>query len=144
MSSETEPKTIELWGVNVQHEATAGGTITPGMLVQRSAADTVAAHGTAGGTANLNFAVENRDVGGSITDDYASGDQTVFVTAQPGSAVYALANAAVNSYGTLLTSAGNGKLKPATTGNVAVAQALETVGQAGRIRVEVISAQTVA
>ena len=147
MTSQVNPKTIELYGHGVQHEATALGTITPGMLVERAAGG-VQAHSTAGEVANTSFANEYALTGGTIDRDYLEDDQVIFTTYNPGSGIYALVapEAAAIAEGELLASAGDGTLALAGDDEVAVAQALEAVDNSGdaentaRIRVEVINA----
>jgi hypothetical protein len=143
MTSATTPKTVDLYGYCNQHEATAGGDITPGMLVIRNGADTVIAHGTAGGAAQPSFAVEYDLTGGTIDDEYESGDQVLFKTFTPGSGVYALLTTSqVIAAGAFLSSAGNGRLKAAASGENIVAQAVEavtTTGDPARIRVETVT-----
>lgn len=146
MTSAQNPKTIELYGYGVQHEATALGTITPGMLVERAAGG-VQAHGTAGGPANTAFANEYALTGGTIDRDYASDDQVIFTTYNPGAGIYALVadGATAITEGALLASAGDGTLAVAGDDEVVVAQALEAVDNSGgasaaRIRVEVMNA----
>lgn len=148
MTSATDPKTIELYGLCTQHEASALGTITPGMLIERAAGG-VQAHSTAQGGGNLHFATEYTPSGRTIDDDYASGDQVIFKTFQPGASVYALvpAAAAAITEGDFLVSNGDGtlRLQTATSTGVQIAQALEAVdnsagGSPARIRVEVLPA----
>lgn len=148
MTSQTDPKTIELHGYGLQHEATALGAITPGMLVERASGG-VRAHSTAQGGGNLHFANEYALTGRSIDDDYAADDQVIFNTYNPGSGVYALvpAAAAAIAEGDYLVSNGDGtlRLQTATSTAVVVAQAMEAVdnsagGSPARIRVEVLPA----
>ena len=146
MTSQTDPKTIELYGYGCQHEATALGAIMPGYLVERAAGG-VQAHGTAGGPANLHFANEYGMTGRSIDDEYETDDQVVFTTYNPGSGVYGLVadGASAITEGDLLASAGDGTLAVAGDDEVVVAQAMEDVDNSGedaeaRIRVEVLSA----
>lgn len=152
MTSATTPKTVELYGNYIQHEALAGGAITPGMLVERTSAasDTVQAHSDAGGGGNAHFAFEYDLTGRGIDDAYAAGDQVVFRTYAPGSGVYALvaAGAVAITKGALLASAGNGTLAAAGVGDVVIAQAREAVdnsasAESARIRVEIVQASTV-
>lgn len=147
MVSQTDPKTIELYGYGCQHEEPAEAVITPGHLVERIANGNVQAHGTAGGAANTHFATEYALTGRSIDDDYAAGDNVLFSTYQPGSGVYALvaSGTAAIADGALLQSNGDGTLATAGVDSVAVAQALEDVDNSGgsnpvRIRVEVVPA----
>lgn len=146
MTSQTNPKTIELYGYGCQHEATALGTITPGMLVERAAGG-VQAHSSAGDVANTSFANEYALTGGTIDRDYLEDDQVIFTSYNPGSGIYALVadGAAAIAEGALLASAGDGTLAVAGDDEVAVAQALEAVDNSAgsdpaRIRVEVINA----
>lgn len=148
MTSATDPKTIELYGHGIQHEATVtDAVVTPGMLVTRTATG-VRPHNVAGETAAPSFAQEYGMTGRGIADDYAIGDQIVYKTYAAGSGVYALAHAggaaiAANAY---LKSAGDGTLELAGDDEVVVAQALEAVDNSGgsdpvRIKVEIIPAQ---
>jgi hypothetical protein len=148
-TSET-PKVINLYGSYTQHEAIAGGTIVPGMLVEleADAVDTVEAHGDAGGVANPCFAREYYEVGKGIDDAYVNGNQVIYYTFQPGAGVYALlaANAAAITKGAFLSSAGDGTLKLAADGDIVIAQAREAVNNSAgatraRIRVEILAPQ---
>lgn len=144
------PKTIELYGHGLQHEATALGAITPGMLVERAAGG-VQAHSTATGGGNTSFANEYALTGDGIDDAYAIDDQVLFNTYAQGSGIYALvpAAAAAIAEGTFLVSNGDGTLRAqaATTTATVFAQALEAVDNSAgaapaRIRVEVVPAFT--
>lgn len=145
MTSQANPKTIELYGYGCQHEGTALGTITPGMLVERAAGG-VQAHSTAGDVANTSFANEYALTGGTIDRDYILDDQVIFTSYNPGSGVYALLADGENAAeAALLASNGDGTLAVAGDDEVAVAQAVEAVDNSGgsdavRIRVEVINA----
>lgn len=152
MTSATTPKTIELYGHGVQHEAVAAGAITPGMLVARAAGGKVQAHAAEAGIAQPAFAIEYGFTGGGIDDAYAADDQVVFKVYTPGSGVYALLaageDAAENAY---LVSNGDGTLKvlAAAEGGTVIAQAIEAVDNTGgagavRIRVDVVAAAYVA
>ena len=90
MASNDTPKTIDLWGVGVQNEAAVtDAVVTPGMLLARTAGG-VRPHNVAGGTASPAFAVENEWIGGTISDNYAIGENCYFRTFAQGSAVYAI------------------------------------------------------
>jgi hypothetical protein len=151
MTSATTPKTIELYGHGIQHEATVtDAVITPGMLVTRTATG-VRPHNVAGETATPAFAQEYGMTGRDIDDDYAIGDQCVYKVYAAGSSVYAWAHTggaaiAANAY---LKSAGDGTLELAGDDEVVIAQALEAVDNSGgsapaRIKVEIIPAQRTA
>ena len=149
MSSQTNPKTVELYGHGIQREAEADGSITPGMLVEREGSDKVKAHGTEGGNAAPSFALPFGMTGRGLEDEYDDEDQVVFSTYTPGSGIYALLDGGEDvDAGDFLTSAGDGSLKEAAAGDVIVAQALDDVDNSGetdpvRIRVEVVPGQTV-
>lgn len=151
MTSATNPKVIELYGMGLQlEEIVTDAAITPGMLVTRTATG-IRPHNVASGVASPQFAIENGAVGKGIDDDYAIGDQCIFKAFAVGSAVYALAHAggAAIAAGAMLMSAGDGTLELASTDDTAIAQALEAIDNSGgatpvRIRVEVIPAQRTA
>jgi len=119
---------------NVFEEHLAGGTIYPGMLLIMSAADTVVAHNDdapAAGTMVM-FAVEDALQGRSIDDPYVSGDPVKVWIPYRGDYVYAIledgANVAVGAY---LESNGAGYLQAFSSGNGAVAQAMEALDLSG-------------
>lgn len=154
MASQDNPKTVELYGFGPQHEATALGTITPGMLVERAPGG-VQAHGTDGGPATAQFANEYGMTGRTIRDDYIADDNVIFTSyvdgSGDGSGIYAVvaAGAAAIAESDLLASAGDGTLKVAGDAEVAVARALDELDNSGasetaRLRVETISAQRTA
>lgn len=142
------PRTVKLYGDDIQREAAALGEITPGMLIERAPGG-VQAHGTAGGMATPSFAVEMGLTGGTIDDAYEADDTVIFGTFASGSAIYALlaidGNVAVGDF---VASDGAGALTNAAAGDIAIAQAIEAVDNTGgsaavRVRVEVVPAQTV-
>lgn len=150
MTSATEAKVIELYGMGCQHEDVALGNITPGMLIERAAGG-VQAHSTAGGPASTHFAVEFGMTGQTIDDLYEASDQVIFKTYYAGSGINALVSAGTAAIAdrALLASDGAGGLRTAGLDEIAVAQALEAVdnsvgGTAVRIKVEVIPAQRTA
>ena len=141
------PNTIYLKGDEPVQEALAGGTITPGMLIERTSTGTFLAHASAEGNAYALFALENDVVGKNIDTDYASGDSTYAVRAERGDQIYALADATVAiTAGDELVSNGNGYLKKVTSAAVAVGNlrrvvALALEGKAsgtGRLKVEIV------
>lgn len=107
------PKTILLKGEGLYKEASAGGAITPGHLIDRNSAGAFVVHATAGGNALPMFAMENELAGDEITVAYASGDRVVAVIPERGAEVYALlpAAAAAVVIGDLLESNGDGTLR---------------------------------
>lgn len=152
MASADTPKTIELFGVGLQHEAIAAAAITPGMLVERSASGGVQAHSTAQGGGVPAFAQEFGMTGGTIDTAYTSGDQVIFKDYAAGSHVYALvpASAAAIAENDSLVSNGDGtlRLQTASSTGIVVAKALEAVdnsagGTPARIRVEIVDAHSV-
>lgn len=109
----------------VREEAVAAGTVTPGMLVERTSADKFQAHSSAGGMHNATFAVEDDIQGDGIDTNYATSGDNTRVQAnifRRGDLVYALLadgeNAAI---GDKLVSNGNGYLKEATPDSSGVA-----------------------
>lgn len=136
-------------GGAIRKELVAGGTITPGMLVERTSSDTAQAHSTPGGNAATAFASENDLVGDGIDDDYDSGDTVQLRYCQRGEEVYALlADGEDVSIGAQLESDGTGALQEHTPvgsdvqANAIVAIALEAINNASgdvvRIKVEVV------
>ena len=135
--------------VNIRDEKIAAGAITPGMLVERTSADKVQAHSTAGGAANKLFALEDENQGNDIDDAYAADDVVKLWHPVPGEQVYAIVDDNTGdaiAIGNFLESAGDGRLRKATditdtTGNQIVGVALEAVGQAAagsRILIEIV------
>lgn len=81
-------KTITIKGNGIRKEADAGGTITPGHLIDWSGADLVV-HATAGGNAQKMFALEADLVGDGIEVDYAANGRVQYSVFQAGEEVYA-------------------------------------------------------
>lgn len=130
------PETILLKGNAIFKEAEAGGTIVPGHLLRRSAANTVAVHNSAGTVAARLFARENEIAGDGIADAYASGEKVLIAAAFAGCEVLAiLADGEVAAVGSFLESNGNGELRVVDADTSAatikpgsiIAQALEAV-----------------
>jgi hypothetical protein len=142
MSSADTPKTVDLGGTTTQHEAVAGGAITPGQLVTLNSSGQVVVHPSAGLPTQAAFAIENDLVGKGIADAYASGEQVRYRIFAEGGHVYAILASGQNvAQGALLQSAGNGNLSVGSTADNIVAKALEAVnasGGAARIRVEIL------
>lgn len=119
---------------DVFEEYAAGGTILPGMLLIYSAADTVVAHSDDAPTAGCltMFACEDALQGRDIDDAYASGDQVKVWIPYRGDEVYAiLEDGAHVAIGALLESNGAGYLQAFSSGNGAVAMALEHLDLSG-------------
>ena len=129
-------------------EYAASAAITPGMLIEVAAAGTVAAHGTAQGSAQRLFAIENLGNAGVVDTAYATGDNTHTYAATNGDRIYALVSAgtAAIAAGDLLASDGAGGVITATgaAGNSKlIGRALEAVDNSGggtavRIKLEVL------
>ena len=137
--------------LNIRDEKLAGGTITPGMLVERNSSDAVVAHSTAGGAAQKLFAVEDDKQGRPQTTNYTSGELVQLWAPVPGERVYAIlddATGTVSVIGDFLQSAGDGRLKPAepllsSAGvpefpNAIVAVALAAAVAGARVLVEIV------
>jgi len=138
------PKRIHLAGYGRIEEGTAGGSITPGHLIQLNSSGNLVVHATAGGPAERAFAVEDALQGKEIGDAYSSGSRVTYVLAAPGDVVYAFLAAGQNaSIGSFLAAGGGGNLRVASGTDVRLAVALEALdltssGSPGRIRVRVL------
>ena len=142
MASNTAPKTVLLKGQPAAYEAEAAGAITPGMLLLLNSSGKVIAHnGAAAVNVPALFARELEFAGGSLEEDYASGDLVPYWHCRPGDMVYALLEMGANvAVGALLESNGAGALQAVTAG-IAVVQAMEAVDATAaikRIKVRVI------
>ena len=131
------PNTIKLKNFSdVNEEIVAAGTIYPGMLVERTSANKVQAHSTAGGNALQMFACEDALQGKTIDQTYVSTDPVQVWFPGRGDHVYAiLADDNDVAIGDFLESDGNGYLQkhaadvsdaPNVTNQI-VAKALEAV-----------------
>lgn len=105
-------------------EGVADAAITPGELLTFHTDGELKAHATAGGNALPMFAVEdpyNGDTANPAIDvDYATGETTRYVFAQPGDVVYAfLADGENVARGDMLESDGAGALKAHTARAIA-------------------------
>jgi hypothetical protein len=145
MTSATDPKTITLGGQNVpsQHEAKAGGAITPGHLLRGPTADgEVLVHNQADNLAEGLIAREFDLTGRGIDDAYAQNDQVLYSVFRNGDWAYMILASGQNvAKGALLTSNGNGQLKVAGSTSFVVGRALEAVNATAgalRIRVEIM------
>jgi len=120
-------------------EYDAGGTITPGMLLELEADGDVVAHNTAGANVvPIMFALENTLEGKGIDDDYASGAKVQCWIPGRGDIVYCLLHDDVDiTLGDIMESDGEGRVQEhaadpgdSTTGSVQqaiIGIALETV-----------------
>lgn len=120
--------------LNIFEEYTASGEIYPGMLLNFSAANTVRAHNDDAPTQGClpMFALEDALQGKDIDDPYVEDDQVNVWIPTRGDEVYAiLANGESVSVGTFLESDGAGYLQAWTSGNGAVAVALEVLDLSG-------------
>lgn len=92
-------------------EDTGDGTISPGMLLERTSTPKVKVHATEGGYAERAFAFEDALQGKTVNDDYATATLVTYGLAEPGAEVQAILKAGENvAIGAKLVSAGNGKL----------------------------------
>lgn len=110
--------------VNIRDEKIAAGTITPGMLVERTSADKVQAHNAAGGSVNPLFAIEDENQGNDINDNYSTGDTVKLWRPVPGEQVYAIVDDETGSdiaIGDFLESDGEGRLRKAEAGQTSIA-----------------------
>ena len=123
---------------DIINEYPAVAAITPGHLVELTSADKVQAHGTEGGNAIPQFALEDELQGKAITDAYAADDRVFVWVAGRGDEVNAiLADGENVAIGDFLESKGNGTLKKwvaesaTDVPNAIVGQALEAVDMSG-------------
>lgn len=97
---------------DVVEEYTAGGAITPGMLIELNSSGEVIAHNSAGENALLMFALENELEGEGVDDAYADDDKVQCWIPYRGDIVYAWLKDGENvSIGDFLESAGDGMLQ---------------------------------
>ena len=103
------------WFVRIQEELNAKSAIMPGMLLDRSAANTLFPHDIAGGFAQRIFALEDDLQGKGIDDAYAAGDLVQYGYFRNGDVVLAiLADGQNIAIGDALESAGGGLLQKST------------------------------
>ena len=106
---------------HIRDEKVAAGAITPGMLVERTSADKVQAHNSAGAPVQKIFAIEDAPQGNGISDAYAADDTVLLWHATPGEQVYGILDdaSAVEAIviGDFVESAGDGRLRKVTVGS---------------------------
>ncbi len=103
---------IQLLGDFVREERDAGGTITPGHLVEVDSSGDFIVHNTGAAAHAHSFAIEDEMQGRNIGVDYTSGDKTQVNYQKPGNEVYAWLEAGTNAaIGDILESAGDGTLQ---------------------------------
>jgi len=137
------PKRIHLLGDGRHEEHTAGGAITPGMLVALNSVGHVVAHPGAAGPAEKAFALEDALQGRTIETAYAEGELVGIVMCNSGDVVYAFLSGGENvNPGAYLNSNGDGSLQAGTTNAIAVAlepvNASDSNDQNERIRVRIL------
>lgn len=138
--------------LHIQEELTAGGAITPGMLLALNSSGNVVAHSvaqaTGAGTVLPRFALEDELQGKGISDAYANGARVQVWIPTRGDVVNALLATGQNAaIGAWLASNGDGTLKvvasaAADVDAVIVGQAVEalnnTSGSAQRLLVQIL------
>ena len=103
---------IQLLGDFVREERAAGGTITPGELVEVDSSGDFIRHNSAAAAHAHSFAIENEMQGDNITEDYLITEQTQVNYQRPGNEVYAWLAAGENAaIGDILESDGAGLLQ---------------------------------
>jgi len=134
MSTENQ---IHLKGRYQREEGIAGGTISPGMLIEETsaAAQTYQAHSTAGGVAERIVAVEDALQGHTIDDDYSAGDLVSANVELPGNRCQMFLAAGENvAKEAKLESDGAGALQAVTTGTViAIAKEAKDLSGSGAV-----------
>ena len=107
--------------------ALAGGTITPGHLIQLQSAGTVVVHATEGGRGRVTIAKENSLQGSNKDDNYTSGDRVFFRELVKGDTFYGFLAAGESiTPATQLMSAGDGTFKAVTGSYVPLVTSEET------------------
>ena len=106
------PETIILKGDPIMKELEAGGTITPGHMVERESDGTIEVHDTAGTAALACFAKENDIAGDDLTHDYLINEKVLFFVGRSGDEVLAILADGENAViGSFLESNGDGQLR---------------------------------
>ena len=94
-----------------QEEALAGGTVTPGMLIELNGSAAVIAHNSEGAVAERAFAAEDALQGAVVGTDYDAADLVTYILPVKGACVNALLKAGYSyDEGDILISAGDGTL----------------------------------
>lgn len=121
---------IHAKGPYTYDEATAGGTITPGMLVKLNSSGQLIAHNEQGGRGEAGFALEDALQGKAVGDNYSSGNLACYILPGKGCEVYALLKDQENvSIGDELVSAGDGTLQARGSSGSGVTE-WQTIGYA--------------
>ena len=128
----------------IRKEGIAGGTVTPGHLVQ-GPATAIIVHGTAAGTAQKAFCYEREMTGDGIDVDYAASDTILYAVCPPGTVIWALADATGITAEDFVESNGDGTFQVVATSaatadtsrNSVVGKALTTAAANARFQLEV-------
>ena len=135
-------KTIKLKiAMNIQNEAMASATTTPGQLVEFEAAGTVKPNSVAGGLVEKAFAVEDEMFGGGIADTYTTtGNPVQYQFARSGDEILAKLDASENiAIGAKLTSSTGGQLKAAGSDTpIAIALAASNVASVVNLPIRIL------
>jgi len=125
--------TVLVKGHSIRKERVAATVITPGMLVEVLAADTLGAHSTAGGAAQKAIAVEYEVIGRGTDTNYAIGDRVLYEVLTAGAEFYGhvAAGAAAIAHGAAVQSDGAGGFVTRTGTNAVVGFALQAVDNSG-------------
>lgn len=114
--------------LNIRNEYDAAAAITPGELLELTAAGKVQAHASAGGNAPRMFAFEDELQGKDIDEDYAADKPVQVWHPVPGDEVLAiLADGEDVSIGDLLESNGDGTLRKHEAGSAGVVEYPEAI-----------------
>lgn len=123
------PNTIKLKNYSdIFEEKAAVAAITPGMLIEKTSADKVQAHATAGGNPGpIRVAIEDELQGNGIDDAYATDDRVNIWIPQSGNQAYLiLADGQNVAIGDKLESNGDGYVRKFTSGTI-IAEADEAI-----------------
>jgi hypothetical protein len=131
---------IKLFGDGVRDTPKAGGTITPGDILEKNSDGDVIRHAVAGGIAVPMVALENTPFNKGIDDDYADDDQVQIIYPEKGGKylLWVVAGGAAIVQGDYLESAAGGSVRKLAAG-VGKFQAEEDVDNSGggtRVRIK--------
>lgn len=131
IQSTISPHRILLKGylAEVQDEAKAAAALSPGHIIKKNSSDQVLKHASAGAAGQVWVALEDRLIGRTKDDAYATAETVFYHIPQTGDWLYCRVAAAATAIALNdpLTSDGAGCLKKATGGDIIVAYAREAL-----------------
>lgn len=140
----------KVYGDAILNECVSSASVKPGYLVELATvngADALKPHAVAGGFGSHLIALEDSMVGKTVADAYEAGANVKFIEGRAGDEFYMVLKASENvAKFDKLASDGAGRLVKATSGKVALFQALEAsnVAEDALVLVKVINPATAA